>query len=206
MGKLPSGGYKTRSKVYSRELSEHTNAALEFQRWCPAKPRQHDAMPVITAHSLTVCVDHLYRPPLVFCYLLTACDCSAISPCTTTVRPRQPSSWNFATTYLTSGLLIFQPTTSSATLRSNETRTACVFSWRWDNATDGHISYRPIQPSRLTRRVLLTLCVIRHASVTIFVFGTFYYKCVIRLSACDEFLNIDVCVTVLKGNSLNGDR
>ena len=31
--------------------------------------------------------------------------------------------------------------------------------------------------------VLLTLGVIGHASVTIFVFGTLYYKCAIRLSA-----------------------
>ena len=42
--------------------------------------------------------------------------------------------------------------------------------------------------------------------MTIFVFGKLYYKCAIRLSACDEFVNIDVCVTVLKGNSLNGER
>ena len=58
------------------------------------KPRLHNATPVITAHCLTVCVDHLHRPHLVFCYLLTACDCSAISPCTTTVRPHEPSSRN----------------------------------------------------------------------------------------------------------------
>ena len=30
----------------------------------------------------------------------------------------------------------------------------------------------------------------------LFVFGTLYYKCEIRLSACDEFLNTDICVTV----------
>ena len=47
---------------------------------------------------------------------------------------------------------------------------------------------------------------IRHASVTtFFVFGTLHYKCEMRLSACDEFINTDVCVTVLKGNSLNGE-
>ena len=32
------------------------------------------------------------------------------------------------------------------------------------------------------------------------------YKCEIRLSACDECINSDVCGTVLKGNSLNGER
>ena len=39
-----------------------------------------------------------------------------------------------------------------------------------------------------------------------FVFGTLYYKCEIRLSACDEFINTDICGTVLKGNSLNGEH
>ena len=58
------------------------------------KPRQHNATPVITAQCLTACVDRLLRPHIVFCYLLTACDCSAISPCTTAVRPHEPSSRN----------------------------------------------------------------------------------------------------------------
>ena len=49
-------------------------------------------MQVITVHCLTVCVDHLHRSLLVFCCLLTACDCSAISPSTTTLRPNEPSS------------------------------------------------------------------------------------------------------------------
>ena len=39
-----------------------------------------------------------------------------------------------------------------------------------------------------------------------FVFGTLYYKCEICLSDCDEFINADVCGTVLKGNSLTGER
>ena len=42
--------------------------------------------------------------------------------------------------------------------------------------------------------------------MTILVFGTLCYKCAIRLSACDGFLNTDVCVTVMKGNSLYGER
>ena len=45
-----------------------------------------------TAHCLTECVDRLHRSHLVFWCLLTAGDCSAISPCTTTVRPHEPSS------------------------------------------------------------------------------------------------------------------
>ena len=87
---------------------------------------------------------------------------------------------------------IVQPTTTSTSLRSN------AFSWRRDHATHGHISYRSIQRSKMTRRVLLTLCVVRHASVTILFFGILYYKCEIRLSAFDEFINTDVCGTVLK--------
>ena len=39
-----------------------------------------------------------------------------------------------------------------------------------------------------------------------FFLGTLYYKCEIRLSACDEFINTDVCGTVLQGNSLIGER
>ena len=34
--------------------------------------------------------------------------------------------------------------------------------------------------------------------MTILLFGISYYKCEIRLSAFDEFINIDVCGTVLK--------
>ena len=40
--------------------------------------------------------------------------------------------------------------------------------------------------------------------IILLVFGTLYYKCEIRLSACDEFINTDVCGTAL--NSLNGER
>ena len=40
----------------------------------------------------------------------------------------------------------------------------------------------------------------------IFFFGTLYYKCELRPSACDECINTDVRGTVLKGNSLNGGR
>ena len=36
-------------------------------------------------------------------------------------------------------------------------------------------------------------------------FFVLYYKCEIHLSACDEFINTDVCGTVLKRNSLNGE-
>ena len=42
-------------------------------------------------HCLTVCVDRTPLLRLVFCCLLTACDYSAISPCTTTVRLHEPS-------------------------------------------------------------------------------------------------------------------
>ena len=35
--------------------------------------------------------------------------------------------------------------------------------------------------------------------MTVLFLGILYYKCEIRLSACDEFINTDVCGTVLKG-------
>ena len=69
---------------------------------------------------------------------------------------------------------IVQPTTTSTSLRSN------VFWCRWDYATDGHISYRSTQPSRMTRRVLLILCFTRHASVTIFCL--FWEHCIISVN------------------------
>ena len=51
MGKLPSDGYKTLSKVYSGEGPEHTNAALEFQRRCPARPGMKRARLIATSQN-----------------------------------------------------------------------------------------------------------------------------------------------------------
>ena len=76
-----------------RDLSRRRRTLYNFAHIdnSERKPRQHNANQVITVHCLTVCVDRLPRLPLVFCCLLIACDCSAISPFTTTVRPHEPS-------------------------------------------------------------------------------------------------------------------
>ena len=52
VGKLPSDGCKTLGKVYSGEGSDHANAALQFQRWCPARPGVISAQSIAKSQSL----------------------------------------------------------------------------------------------------------------------------------------------------------
>ena len=83
------------------------------------------AKPSTTLHCLIVGVDGLHRPHLVFCCQLTACDCSAIYPCTTTVHPHEPSSRHVRRLHvmLTADLQSVHPTVQ---LPSPRARHLCV--------------------------------------------------------------------------------
>ena len=226
---------------------------LDNDRHCPSQRRVKTQTTQCHADNYSalfgcrpgLCADRLHRPHLVSCYLLTACDCSAISPCTTTVRPHEPSSRHVRRIHdiLAAGLLCVQPTVQlSSHVRHQSVRVSRRHETSpsprpidirpTDRPADNELGNTAVErdPYRLRIELAVKPCdrrshqlsaystqqidakgivdFVRHRALfcDYFFFGTLYYKCAIRLSACDVFLNADVCAAVLNGNSLNGER